>query len=155
MSQNILKCLFPPRIVCNTSQTKRPNKNTPKRQRIIQHVFLSKYRLLKTRDTFFLWKRGEIPRNKLLSTDLPEIRFKVKNNHRVFQSASFDREFHETLFAAYIFPEVPKIPNTLFEGRDSVLENYESHTFLCYLESPETYFKVKCGSEYLKMRISN
>ena len=121
---------FPPQIVCHTSQTKRPNKNTPKCPRIIQHVFLSKYRVLKARDTFFLSKRGGIPRNQFLSIDLLEIRFKVKNNQRLFQSASFNREFRETPFTTYIFLEAPKIPIKLSEGRDSVLENHESHAFL-------------------------
>ena len=131
MSQNILKCVFPPRIVCNTSQTKRPNKNTPKRPRIIQHVFLSKSRVLKARDMFFLWKRGGIPRNQFLSTDLPEIRFKVKNNHRLFHSASFNREFRGKPFTTYIFPEAPKIPNKPSGGMDLVLESVESHALLC------------------------
>ena len=65
---------------------------------------------------FFLWKRGGIPRNQFLSTDSPEIRFKVKNNHRLFHSASFNREFRGKPFTTYIFPEAPKIPYKQSEG---------------------------------------
>ena len=131
VSLNILKCVFRPKITSNaSSQTKRPNRNTLKRPRILQHVFLSKYRLLMARDTLSMRNWGGIPRNQFLSTDFPEIRFKVKHNHRLFQSTSFNREFRETRFTTNIFPQAPQISNKLFEGRDSVVKKLESHAFL-------------------------
>jgi len=75
---------------------------------------------------------GRNPTKSVLKhTDLPEVRFKVKNNHRLFHSASFNREVRGKPFTTYIFPEAPKIPNKPSGGRDSVLENLESHALLC------------------------
>ena len=41
LSGNIVKCVFRPHIVSNASQTKRPNRNTPKRPTLIVAILWS------------------------------------------------------------------------------------------------------------------
>ena len=56
----------------------------PKRPRVIQSVFLSKYRLLIALDRVFRRKRDRVPWDWFLSPNLPETHFKVKRAITVF-----------------------------------------------------------------------
>ena len=56
----------------------------PKRPRVIQSVFLSKFRLLIALDRVFRRKRDWVPRDWFLSPNLPETHFKVKRAITLF-----------------------------------------------------------------------
>ena len=109
MCRNILNCVCRPRIVSNASQTKWQILPTPKRPRIIQLVFLSKYWLLIAPDTVLRGKRDWAPRDWFLSPNLPETRYKVKSHHSISQSTSFNRELRWMRSITNIFPEPYKI----------------------------------------------
>ena len=116
VSENILQCVCRLRIVSNASQTNWQILPTPKRPRIIQPVFLSKYWLLIAIDTLFRRKRDWVPREWFVSPNLPETHFKVKSHHSIFQSTSFNRGLRRMRSTTNVFPEPHKISIKLFHS---------------------------------------
>ena len=114
--RNILNCVCRPRIVSNASQTKWQILPTPKRPRIIQLVFLSKYWLLIALDTVLRRKRDWVPRDWFLSPNLPKTHFKVKGHHCIILSTSLNRELRRMRSTNHIFPEPHKISIKLFHS---------------------------------------
>ena len=86
----------------------------PERPRVIQSVFLSKYRLLIALDTVFRRKRDWLPRDWFLSPNLPETHFKVKSHHSIFQSTSFNRKLRRMRSTNNIFPSRIKYQSNSF-----------------------------------------
>ena len=117
VSENILQCVCRLRIVSNASQTNWQILPTPKRLRIIQLVFLSKYWLLIAIDTLFRRKRDWVPREWIVSPNLPETHFKVKSHDSIFQSTSFNRELRRMRSTTNIYPEPHKISIKLFHSK--------------------------------------
>ena len=89
---------------------------TPKRPRIIQLVFLSKYWLLIALDTVLRTKRDWVPRDWFLSPHLPETHFKVKGHHSIIPSTSFTRELRRMRSTTNVFREPHKISIKLFHS---------------------------------------
>ena len=114
VSENILKCVCRLRIVSNASQTNWQILPTPKRLRIIQLVFLSRYWLLIAIDTLFRRKRDWVPREWFVSPNLPETHFKVKSHHSIFQSTSFNRKLRRMRSTNNIFPSRIKYQSNSF-----------------------------------------
>ena len=116
VSENILKCVCRLRIVSNASQTNWQILPAPKRSRIIQLVFLSKYWLMIAIDTLFRRKRDWVPREWFVSPNLPETHFKVKSHHSIFQSTSFNRELRRMWSTTKIFTVPNKKTMKLFHS---------------------------------------
>ena len=83
----------------------------PKRPRVIQPVFLSKYRLSIALDTVVTRKRDWLPRDWFLSPNLLETHFKVKRAITVFFRAprsTASRGVREVPFGASVFIHPPR-----------------------------------------------